>query len=156
MLLSRRPLQRLMRWSGLWSSVKLALWWLRLTLRCLCCDTVRGPHRFGGFAPCVPRLAWLKQTLPAEAANAFVFLMASVMERGCIAEPATVLWQGICSAAGSIPAGEAEDSSSRNDDLPDKPELHGSITLTNSEPQACRKAKAKLEPQETQKIQKKL
>ena len=49
------------------------------------------------FAPCVPRLAWLKQLLLAAAANAFVSLLSSVMKRGCMVEPAAVLWLLICS-----------------------------------------------------------
>ena len=123
-------------------------------LRCLCCDTVWAPPRFGGSAPCVPRLAWLKQP-PACSSGKCVCLPPNFRGeawlhcRACCRPLAGDLQR----AAGSIAASEAADSSSCTDDLPHKPELHGSFTLTNSEPQFCRKGKAKFQPLETQKIQ---
>ena len=85
-------------------------------------------------------LLWSKPPLPAAAASTFVFLLASVMKRGGIAEPATVLWKVICSMrqGGSISASEAEDSSNCEDDLPDQPEVHGAFTLTSSQVHGAR------------------
>ena len=49
------------------------------------------------FCPLRAATCLVEAALPAAAANAFVFLLAFVMKRGCIAERASVLWQGICS-----------------------------------------------------------
>ena len=91
-------------------------------------------------------LPQVKRSLPAAAANAFVFLTAIVMKHGHCRACFGPLARDLQQAAGSIVAGETA-ASSCNDSLPHITELRGALTLSNSEPHFCRKGKVQRDPQ---------